>query len=112
AGAGFHQLAEAGLGDGRFLGQPSTSGLEQGITAVLSLGVSLSASTAVGSAPQLTTLLSPARPTFLDSIASGYLGVLIENTPAVGDWLRFDFFKTNGTHIIVSVTNTTAGTTI
>jgi hypothetical protein len=74
--------------------------------------VTLSASTAVGGAAQLTTLLTPARPTFLDTIATGYLGILASNTPIVGDWLQLDFTKTNGTYITVSVTNSASGTNI
>jgi uncharacterized protein (TIGR03790 family) len=74
--------------------------------------VTLSASAAIGSGAHLTTLLTPARPTFLDTIATGYHGVLASNTPIVGDWLQLAFTKTNGTHITVSVTNTTSGTGI
>ena len=74
--------------------------------------VTLSASATLGSAAQLTTLLTPARPTFLDTTATGYLGVLASNTPVVGDWLQLDFTKTNGTQVTVSVTNTAPGTTI
>ena len=74
--------------------------------------VTLSASAAIGSAAQLTALLTPARPTFLDATATGYLGIFASNTPVVGDWLQLNFTKTNGTYITVSVTNTTSGTTI
>lgn len=74
--------------------------------------VALGASTAIGSAAQLTTLLIPARPSSLDSTALGYLGVLMSNTPAIGDWLRLNFVKTNGVQVTVGVTNTTAGTSI
>jgi uncharacterized protein (TIGR03790 family) len=74
--------------------------------------VTLSASAAIGSAAQLTTLLMPARPTFLDTAATGYFGILASNTPVVGDWLQLAFTKTNGTHTTVSVTNTTGGATI
>jgi hypothetical protein len=80
--------------------------------AVPGSNVTLSASAAVGSAAQLTTLLTPARPTFLDTTATNYLGILASNAPVVGDWLQLDFAKTNGTHATVSVTNTTSGTTI
>jgi uncharacterized protein (TIGR03790 family) len=74
--------------------------------------VTLSASVAIGSAAQLTTLLTPARPTFLDTTATGYLGILASNAPIVGDWLQLDFTKTNGTSVTVSITNTASGTTI
>ncbi len=75
-------------------------------------GVTLSASTGIGSAAQLATRLTPARPTFLDTPATGYLGILASNTPVVGDWLQLDITKTNGTRVSVSVTNTASGTTI
>jgi uncharacterized protein (TIGR03790 family) len=75
-------------------------------------GVTASAGAGIGSAAQLTTRLAPARPTFLDTPATGYLGILASNTPIAGDWLRLDFIKTNGTQVAVSVTNTTPGTTI
>src|ERR1035437_539034 len=75
-------------------------------------GVTVSAGAGIGSAAPLTTQLAPARPTFLDTPATGYLGILASNTPIAGDWLRLDFTKTNGTQVAVSVTNTTPGTTI
>lgn len=75
-------------------------------------GVTASAGAGIGSAAQLTAQLAPARPTFLDTPATGYLGILASNTPIAGDWLRLDFTKTNGTQVAVSVTNTTPGTTI
>ena len=74
--------------------------------------VTLSAGTAIGSAAQLTTLLTPARPTFLENAAIGHLGIFASNSPVVGDWLQLDFTKTNGLQVSVSVTNTASGTTI
>ena len=74
--------------------------------------VTLTVSASPGSADQLTTTLSPARPSFLDTIAAGYLGLAARNAPVVGDWLRLDFTKTNGTLVTVSITNTTSGTSI
>ena len=74
--------------------------------------VTLSAGATLGSAARLTTLLTPALPTFLDSTATGYLGVLASNTPVVGDWLQLNFTKTNGTQVTVGITNTAPGTTI
>ena len=71
--------------------------------------VTVSASTSLGSASQLTTVLAPARPTCLDSTATGYLGVLASNAPVVGDWLQLQFTKTNGTQVTVSITNTARG---
>jgi uncharacterized protein (TIGR03790 family) len=74
--------------------------------------VALTATSLIGSASQLTTFLSPTLPTFLDTAATGYLGIMASNTPIVGDKLQLDFTKTNGTHVIVSVTNTSSGTGI
>jgi uncharacterized protein (TIGR03790 family) len=74
--------------------------------------VTLSTGTASGSAPQLTTLLTAARPTFLDTSATGYVQILVGNAPQVGDWLQFRFTKTNGVQVTVAVTNTTSGATI
>jgi uncharacterized protein (TIGR03790 family) len=74
--------------------------------------VTVSASSAIGSASNLTTYLTAARPVFLDSVATGYQVVVIYNAPIVGDWLQFTFFKTNGNMVTLGVTNTTTGTTI
>jgi uncharacterized protein (TIGR03790 family) len=74
--------------------------------------VTLSAGTTLGSAARLTTLLTPARATSLDTMATGYLGVLASNTPVVGDWLQLNFTKTNGTQVTIGVTNTAPGTNI
>lgn len=74
--------------------------------------VTLNAGSAPGAAAQLTTLLTPARPTFLDSSATGHLAVLVSNTPIVGDWLQLDFIKTNGAHVTIKVANSNSGTTI
>jgi len=74
--------------------------------------VTVSASAAMGSAPGLTTQLTAVRPAFLDTVATGYQMVTINNAPVVGDWLQFTFIKTNGTTVTLGVTNTTTGTTI
>lgn len=69
-------------------------------------------STAAGSAPALTTRLAAARPTFLDTMATGYQLVTVYNTPAVGDWLQVTFMKTNGVQLTFAVTNSVLGTTV
>ena len=74
--------------------------------------VTVSASSAIGSASNLTTRLTAARPVFLDTVATGYQVVTISNTPIVGDWLQFTFIKTNGDMVTLGVTNTTPGTTV
>lgn len=71
--------------------------------------VTVSASSTAGSAPSLTTGLNPARPAFLDTVATGYQVVTLNNAPQVNDWLAVTFMKTNGTIITLAVTNTVAG---
>lgn len=74
--------------------------------------VLIQASAAAGSAPELTTALTAARPAFLDTIATGYHYLFVSNSPAVGDWLVLTVTKTNGASLSIGVTNTSAGTSI
>jgi len=74
--------------------------------------VTVTTSASPGTATRLTTKLTDARPAFLDTIATGYHGLLIENTPNTNDWLQLTIVKTNGVTVTLGVTNTTAGTTI
>lgn len=74
--------------------------------------ITMSASAAVGSAARLTTAVRAARPTFLDTVATGYQVATFFNAPAVGDWLAVTFMKTNGSTVTLAVTNTVSGTTI
>ncbi|MGA2854483.1 MAG: TIGR03790 family protein [Verrucomicrobiota bacterium] len=74
--------------------------------------VTVTAGAAIGSASNLTARLTAARPVFLDTVATGYQVVTIYNTPIIGDWLQFTFFKTNGNMVTLGVTNTTTGTTV
>jgi hypothetical protein len=74
--------------------------------------VLVQASATVGSAPQLTTALTPARPAFLDTIATGYHYLFVSNSPSVGDWLQLAVTKTNGAYFSFGATNTSAGTSI
>ena len=74
--------------------------------------VTVTTSSAIGSASGLTTQLTAARPVFLDTVAKGYEQVAIVNTPTNGDWLQFTFQKTNGDVVTIGVTNTTPGITI
>jgi uncharacterized protein (TIGR03790 family) len=74
--------------------------------------VSLSAVAGAGSAAQPTTWLQAARPAFLDTTATGYLGVLVSNIPGPGDWLQLEILKTNGTRVVLSATNPPAGTNL
>jgi hypothetical protein len=74
--------------------------------------VTVSASTAIGSAPVLTSGLTAARPVFLDTVATGYQVVTVYNAPMVGDWMQLMIVKTNGTMVTLGVTNMVSGTTV
>lgn len=74
--------------------------------------VTAGAGAAIGSAPALTTGITAARAAFLDTVATGYQYVTVNNQPVVGDWLQYTFIKTNGTAVSLGVTNTVAGTTV
>ena len=73
--------------------------------------IGLTASVDIGTASALTTLLTPARTNFLDTIATGLLGLAVSNAPLVGDWIQVVYRKTNGTLVTVGFTNQTAGLT-
>jgi hypothetical protein len=51
------------------------------------------------------------QPTFLDISPTGHLQAHIFNTPAAGDWLQIDFFKTNGVQVTVGLTNASTNVT-
>ncbi len=86
--------------------------LQSFATNVPGSNVTVSASSASGTATNLTTQLSAVRPIFLDSVAYGYQYVTVSNTPIIGDWLQITFTKTNGTTVTLTITNTTSGTTV
>jgi uncharacterized protein (TIGR03790 family) len=71
--------------------------------------LTLQAGASLGTGARLTTSVLAARTNFIDTAATGYLGLLVTNSPAVGDWLRLDFIKTNGATVSVAVTNTVSG---
>ena len=74
--------------------------------------VTASAGTANGLAAVLNTSLTATRPTFLDTVATGYQVVTFYNAPVVGDWIQMTLTKTNGTVVTLGVTNNVSGTTI
>jgi uncharacterized protein (TIGR03790 family) len=74
--------------------------------------ISLQAGAAIGSASALTSFVTAAQPTFLDSTAYGYHLVQAVNNPNVGDWLQLVFIKTNGSQVTVAVTNTQTNASI
>jgi len=69
----------------------------------------VAASAGIGTGANLTTFITAARPAFLDTMATGYVGVAVSNTPVAGDWVQVAFTKTNGTVIKVGVTNNVTG---
>jgi len=74
--------------------------------------VTVSASASLGTAARLTTSLSTPRSTFLDTVATGYHYISIQNNPVAGDWLQLTVIKTNGVVVTVAVTNTVSGTSL
>jgi hypothetical protein len=74
--------------------------------------VLLSTATSVGSSALLNTMLSPARPNFLDTEAVGYVGLTVTNLTVEGDWLQLEVVKTNGFQATISVTNNTPDTNV
>src|SRR5262249_12369130 len=74
---------------------------------------SLSASASVGTGDALTTQLIASRPTFADTTATGYVGiVIITNTLTAGDWIQLVFTKTNSSQVTLAVTNPAAGSNL
>lgn len=74
--------------------------------------VTVTASAATGSGPALTAGLTPARATFLDTVATGYQVVSLFNSPNVGDWIHVTVTETNGTEVAVGITNNASGASI
>lgn len=67
--------------------------------------ISLSVSSAQGSAAALTTFIAAGRPSFLDTLAYGLRQFAITGTPLPGSFLELVATKTNGATVTVSVTN-------
>ena len=74
--------------------------------------VLLSASASAGAASLQTVLLTPARPDFLDTMATGYHGLTVSNFMVQGDWLQLEVTKTNGAQVSLSVTNAAMDTNV
>ena len=74
--------------------------------------VPVAASTAIGSAPSLTTFLQASGTNFLDSVANGLRGFEVTNTPLMGDYLKLVVTKLSGLSVTNAVTNNTRGTTV
>ncbi len=74
--------------------------------------LTLSASSAIGTATALTTFVAASGTAFLDTIAYGIRSYQISGTPAVGSYLKLVITKTNNVAVTIAITNTTSGTTV
>jgi uncharacterized protein (TIGR03790 family) len=74
--------------------------------------ITISVTSSTGSSGELTMLPSVARPLFLDTMATGYVGLTVTNAVAQGDWLQLQVTKTNGAQISLSVTNNSGDTNV
>ena len=74
--------------------------------------VPVSAVATLGTAPVLTTFIAAGTTNFLDTVAYGVGQFSAANPPGVGDDLQLVVTKTNGTQVIITVTNTAPGTNI
>jgi uncharacterized protein (TIGR03790 family) len=72
--------------------------------------VSLSVSNSIGAATALTTRLTASRTNFLDTIASGLRNCVITNAAQDNSFLNLTVTKTNGSVVLVGVTNTPGNT--
>jgi uncharacterized protein (TIGR03790 family) len=70
------------------------------------------ASNAIGSASTLTTFVTASRTNLLDSIAFGLRNYFVSNAPASNDFLQLSVTKTNGTPIVLTVTNSPGNTSV
>ena len=67
--------------------------------------IPLSAGTSIGGGAALTTFLAATGTNLLDTIAFGIRNYYVTNAPNAGDYLQLSITKTNGTMVVVSVTN-------
>ncbi|MGO9203984.1 MAG: TIGR03790 family protein [Limisphaerales bacterium] len=72
----------------------------------------LSAGGAIGTARALTTFIQPTGTNFLDTIAYGFRGFEVTNTPVVGDYLQLAVTLVDGLSVTNATTNTVAGATV
>ena len=70
--------------------------------------IPLSVSNSIGSGAALTTFLAATGTNLLDTIAFGLRNYNVSNAPNAGDYLQLSITKTNGTVVVVSVTNNAA----
>ncbi len=74
--------------------------------------IPVSVSAAIGSAPALTTFVAAGRSNLLDSIAYGIRNYFVINPTGSNDFLQLSVTKTNGTSIVLTVTNNPGNTSV
>jgi uncharacterized protein (TIGR03790 family) len=72
--------------------------------------IPVNAGTAIGSASGLTTFVTASMTNYLGSVAYGLCVLSVSNVPGVGDYLQLIVTKTNGTQVVVTVTNSPGNT--
>jgi len=72
--------------------------------------VPVSVSNVIGSDSRRTTFVAASMTNFLDTVAYGLAGFSVSNAPGVGDYLQLTTTKTNGTLVVVTVTNSPGNT--
>ncbi len=73
--------------------------------------IAIEVTNSIGTAAALTTFFSASRTDLLDTIAYGLRGFSVTNAPHAGDYLQLTVTKTNGTQVILAVTNSPATNT-
>ncbi len=111
---GLAQTLNGHTNSTQVLAYPTGDRLElQGLDLVLpGKSVTLDAQVSTVSSAPTTTHLTPAGLTFLDTVATGTLVLVVTNAPVIGNWLGLELVETDGTPVSVSVTNTTVGSSI
>ena len=106
----LNQSAYAGLSNVQATAYGDRIELQYTDISTLGAQIPVSVSNAIGSASALTTFVTASRTNFLDTVAYGLAGFSVSNTPSVGDCLQMVVTKTNGTQVIIAVTNASPGT--
>jgi uncharacterized protein (TIGR03790 family) len=87
-------------------------GLQYTDTNTLDAPIPVSVSNSIGSASALTTFIAASSSNLLDSIAFGLRNYFVSNAPASNSFLQLSVTKTNGTPIVLAVTNSPGNTNV
>lgn len=87
-------------------------GLQYTDTDTLDAQIPVSVSNSIGSASALTTFIAASSSNLLDSIAFGLRNYFVSNAPASNSFLQLSVTKTNGTPIVLAVTNSPGNTSV